>query len=91
VSARLENAAKSRGRYRPAYVETIEHFGKVISLAEGMPATPRLRRELRVPFGAALRRAAGLPRSAWGTALAHFGIGVTLLGIVAVTAWGCCR
>jgi cytochrome c-type biogenesis protein CcmF len=29
-----------------------------------------------------------LPRSAWGTAFAHFGIGVTLLGIVAVTAWG---
>src|SRR5271166_6149805 len=43
---------------------------------------------LRVPFGAALRRAVGLPRSAWGTAVAHFGIGVTLLGIVAVTAWG---
>jgi len=41
-----------------------------------------------VPFGAALRRAAGLPRSAWGTAIAHFGIGVTLLGIVVVTAWG---
>jgi cytochrome c biogenesis factor len=43
---------------------------------------------LRVPFGAALRRAAGLPRSAWGAAFAHFGIGITLLGIVAVTAWG---
>jgi cytochrome c-type biogenesis protein CcmF len=43
---------------------------------------------LRVPLGAAVRRAAGLPRSAWGTALAHFGIGVTLMGIVAVTAWG---
>src|SRR6516162_8243379 len=43
---------------------------------------------LRIPLGAALRRAAGLPRSAWGTAFAHFGIGVTLLGIVAVTAWG---
>jgi cytochrome c-type biogenesis protein CcmF len=43
---------------------------------------------LRVPLGAALRRAAGLPRSAWGTAIAHFGIGVTLLGIVVVTAWG---
>ena len=43
---------------------------------------------LRVPLGAALRRAAGLPRSAWGTAFAHFGIGVTLLGIVSVTAWG---
>jgi cytochrome c-type biogenesis protein CcmF len=43
---------------------------------------------LRVPFGAALRRAAGLPRSAWGATVAHFGIGATLLGIVAVTAWG---
>ena len=43
---------------------------------------------LRVPLGAALRRAAGLPRSAWGTAFAHFGIGVTLMGIVGVTAWG---
>ena len=43
---------------------------------------------LRVPLGAALRRAAGLPRSAWGTAFAHFGLGVTLLGIVVVTAWG---
>jgi cytochrome c-type biogenesis protein CcmF len=43
---------------------------------------------LRVPFRAALRRALGLPRSAWGTAFAHFGIGVSLMGIVAVTAWG---
>ncbi len=43
---------------------------------------------LRVPFRAALRRAVGLPRSAWGTAFAHFGIGVTLMGIVGVTAWG---
>ena len=43
---------------------------------------------LRVPLRAALRRAVGLPRSAWGTAFAHFGIGVTLLGIVGVTAWG---
>ena len=42
---------------------------------------------LRAPLGVALRRAAGLPRSSWGTAVAHFGIGVTLLGIVAVTAW----
>jgi cytochrome c-type biogenesis protein CcmF len=43
---------------------------------------------LRVPFRAALRRALGLPRSAWGTAFAHFGLGVSLLGIVAATAWG---
>jgi cytochrome c-type biogenesis protein CcmF len=43
---------------------------------------------LRLPLGTAFRRAAGLPRSAWGAAFAHFGIGVTLMGIVAVTAWG---
>jgi cytochrome c-type biogenesis protein CcmF len=43
---------------------------------------------LRLPFRVALRRAIGLPRSAWGTAFGHFGIGVSLLGIVAVTAWG---
>jgi len=41
----------------------------------------------RVPFDTALRRAAGLPRSNWGTAFAHFGIGVTLLGIVGETGW----
>jgi cytochrome c-type biogenesis protein CcmF len=43
---------------------------------------------LRVPFRAALLRAIGMPRSVWGTAFAHFGIGATLFGIVAVTAWG---
>ena len=32
----------------------------------------------------ALRRLAGLPRSALGTALAHFGLGLTVLGIVGV-------
>jgi cytochrome c-type biogenesis protein CcmF len=37
---------------------------------------------------ATLRRALGLPRSAWGTAFAHFGIGVSLLGIIGATAWG---
>ncbi len=33
------------------------------------------------------RRASGLPLSAWGTALAHAGVGVSLLGIAA-TGWG---
>jgi cytochrome c-type biogenesis protein CcmF len=43
---------------------------------------------LRLPFATTLGRAAGLPRSAWGTAVAHFGVGVTLLGIVGNTQWG---
>ena len=41
----------------------------------------------REPLSTVRRRASGLPRSAWGTALAHFGVGVTLLGIVSVTTW----
>ncbi|GAA0784029.1 heme lyase CcmF/NrfE family subunit [Roseibium denhamense] len=32
-------------------------------------------------------RLAGLPGSAWGTAVAHFGVGVTVLGIVTATAF----
>jgi cytochrome c-type biogenesis protein CcmF len=35
----------------------------------------------------AFRRLAGLPRSAYSTAIAHFGMGVAVIGIVAATAW----
>jgi cytochrome c-type biogenesis protein CcmF len=42
---------------------------------------------LRMPFATVRARAAGLPRSAWGTMIAHFGIGLTLLGIVCETHW----
>jgi cytochrome c-type biogenesis protein CcmF len=43
---------------------------------------------LQLPFATALARAKGLPRSAWGTALAHLALGVTLLGIMGETQWG---
>ena len=43
---------------------------------------------LKVPVMTALSRAVGLPRSTWGTAFAHFGLGVTLLGIIGETQWG---
>jgi cytochrome c-type biogenesis protein CcmF len=42
---------------------------------------------LRVSFDTALKRAIGLPRSTWGTVFAHFGMGLTLLGIVGETGW----
>jgi cytochrome c-type biogenesis protein CcmF len=42
----------------------------------------------RAPVRTSLSRAAGLPRSAWGTALAHLGLGVTLLGVVGETQLG---
>ena len=35
----------------------------------------------------ALARIAGLPRSVWGTAAGHLGLGLTLLGIVSVSAF----
>ncbi|MEK1897004.1 MAG: heme lyase CcmF/NrfE family subunit [Rhizobium sp.] len=41
----------------------------------------------KVAASVAWRRLAGLPRSAFGTALAHAGLGVAVLGIVAVTTF----
>jgi cytochrome c-type biogenesis protein CcmF len=41
----------------------------------------------RMPFAIAMRRARGLPRSTWGTAFAHAGVGVALIGIVCETTW----
>jgi cytochrome c-type biogenesis protein CcmF len=38
-------------------------------------------------LGTTLARAAGLPRSAWGSAVAHGGVGLTVIGIAAA-AWG---
>ncbi|WP_067341292.1 heme lyase CcmF/NrfE family subunit [Stappia indica] len=40
-----------------------------------------------VGLSTGLARLAGLPRSAWGTAFGHAGMGLTLLGIVAVSAF----
>ena len=37
-----------------------------------------------LPLGVALKRAAGLPLSFWGAALAHLGVGLTLLGLAGV-------
>ncbi|MFN3673776.1 MAG: cytochrome c-type biogenesis CcmF C-terminal domain-containing protein, partial [Bosea sp. (in: a-proteobacteria)] len=45
---------------------------RIVARASGLPAI--------------WARAAGLPRSAWGTALAHAGVGVSVIGIAA-TAW----
>ena len=42
----------------------------------------------KVSLSVALARLVGLPRSVFGTAFGHFGIGLTTLGIVAVTTFG---
>jgi cytochrome c-type biogenesis protein CcmF len=41
----------------------------------------------RVPLKVSFARARGLPRSAWGTALAHIGMGLVILGITGDAAW----
>jgi cytochrome c-type biogenesis protein CcmF len=41
----------------------------------------------RTPVATAMRRAGGLPRSTWGTAFAHAGVGVALIGIVCESTW----
>ena len=54
--------------------------GAVIDIAERIGL-------FRLPLGLALRRARGLPRSAWGTMFAHAGVGIALIGIVCETSW----
>jgi cytochrome c-type biogenesis protein CcmF len=41
----------------------------------------------RVPFATSVARARGLPRSAWGTAVAHFATGMLLFGVIAESQW----
>ncbi len=41
----------------------------------------------KVPFGETMRRLINLPRSILGTAVAHAGVGVMVLGIVGTSAW----
>ena len=55
-------------------------LGSVVDIAERTAL-------FKVPLATAGRRAIGLPRSAWGTAIAHFGLSLTLLGIIAAGTW----
>jgi cytochrome c-type biogenesis protein CcmF len=55
-------------------------FGAIAELVDRI-------RLFRIPFGESWRRLSGLPRSAWSTAIAHFGVGLAVIGIVSVTAW----
>ncbi len=43
---------------------------------------------MRLPLATVWSRAVGMPRSTWGTAVAHFGIAVSMLGIISAGTWG---
>jgi cytochrome c-type biogenesis protein CcmF len=55
-------------------------LGPIVDLAERVKMG-------RAPFAESMRRLGGLPRSAWGQAVAHIGMGVTAFGIVGISAW----
>jgi cytochrome c-type biogenesis protein CcmF len=55
-------------------------IGALVDLAERLAL-------FRVPATTAFARARGLPRSTYGTAVAHFSLGLVLLGIVGETQW----
>jgi cytochrome c-type biogenesis protein CcmF len=44
-------------------------------------------RLFRAPLGESLRRAGGLPRSAWGMTIAHAGMGIAIAGMTGSAAW----
>ncbi len=63
-------------------------FGLAIWLMAGALSELAWRiRAFREPVSASLRKLRHLPRSAYGTALAHFGVGVLVLGVVGISAW----
>jgi cytochrome c-type biogenesis protein CcmF len=53
------------------------------ALADLQDRAKLFRTDLKTSF----RRLFGLPRTAWATAIAHFGLGVSVIGIVAASAW----
>ena len=41
----------------------------------------------RIAFSDSLKRAAGLPRAAWGMTVAHFGLAITVAGVTGAALW----
>jgi len=42
----------------------------------------------QLPLAAVRQRAFGMPRSIWGTAIAHFGVAMSMLGVICAATWG---
>jgi cytochrome c-type biogenesis protein CcmF len=55
-------------------------FGAVAALVERSKVG-------RIAPGESFRRLAGMPRTEWSTAIAHLGLGLSVIGIVSATAW----
>ena len=77
-------AIAGRGPILAPFAIGLAVFAMVGALVDLIERTAVTRVAPAVAFG----RARGLPRSVWGTAIAHFGVGMTLLGIVCESTWG---
>ena len=63
--------------------------GLSVWLMAGAVTEPLLRAGVpRQPVRIVLRRLVGLPRSAWGTTIAHAGLGISILGIACASFYG---
>jgi cytochrome c-type biogenesis protein CcmF len=62
-------------------------FVAILAIAGALAEIAERLALFREPFSHSLGRARGLPRAAWGSALAHAGIGIALLGVVAESGW----
>ena len=69
---------------------TLAPFGLALGVFVMVGALSEIATRIRlgeVPWRESLRRLGGQPRSAYGTTLAHFGVGLMVVGIVATTAY----
>ena len=83
VAAAVTFALSGRGRH-------LAPFGIALGVFVMMGAVSELAYRAKfgsVPLGEVRRRLGNLPRSVWGTAVAHFGVGMMAVGIVATTAY----
>src|SRR5437764_3593131 len=97
VAAQLRSAASALGLVALAVAFAIQRGGPVLApfgiglavyVMIGALIDPIERVGLlRVPFATALARARGLPRSSWGTSVAHFAAGMLLFGVIAESQW----
>ena len=63
-------------------------IGLAVWVMVGSLAEVQLRIGLfKTPLKTSLARLVGLPRTVWGTAFGHFGLGMTVLGVIVATAY----
>ena len=69
---------------------SLANFGLLLGIWVGVGAIAEIvdRTKIgRIAFSQSWRRLKGLPKNAWSTMLAHFGVGVFVIGVVSVSAF----